>query len=170
MKLKIVFNYRFFLILLSIFLFLEGGLRLKLGLGNPVLSQIDLETGYRFQPNQKIFRFGNAIVYNQYSQRSDRILPFKPQNTLRILMVGDSVLNGGTLTDQTQTISEQLEAKMKAMGMEESLSWYADLRRFGTVPHAGFGLGFDRLLNYITGMENIRDAIPYPRVPQSAPF
>jgi len=44
------------------------------------------------------------------------------------------------------------------------------LRRYGTVPHAGFGLGFERLLNYITGLGNIRDVIPYPRTPKSAPF
>jgi asparaginyl-tRNA synthetase len=46
-----------------------------------------------------------------------------------------------------------------------ALDWYRDLRRFGTVPHGGFGLGFERLLNYVTGMENIRDAIPFPRTP-----
>ncbi|MDA7718291.1 hypothetical protein N8837_03445, partial [Pseudomonadales bacterium] len=45
-----------------------------------------------------------------------------------------------------------------------------DLRRYGTVPHAGFGLGFERLLNYVTGMDNIRDAIPFPRTPGHADF
>ena len=48
--------------------------------------------------------------------------------------------------------------------------WYLDLRRFGTVPHAGFGLGFERLIRYVTGMENIRDVIPYPRAPKLADF
>jgi asparaginyl-tRNA synthetase len=48
--------------------------------------------------------------------------------------------------------------------------WFLDLRRYGTVPHAGFGLGFERLLNYITGLTNIRDVIPYPRTPGNAPF
>ena len=48
--------------------------------------------------------------------------------------------------------------------------WYLDLRRYGTVPHSGFGLGFDRLLLYVTGMANIRDVIPYPRTPKSAEF
>lgn len=115
MQLKTVFN-RLVLVVLSIFLFLEGGLRLKLGLGNPVLSQSDVEMGYRFQPNQNITRFGNKIIYNQYSQRSDLISLPKPKNTLRILMVGDSVLNGGMLTDQAQTISERLEAKIKNTG------------------------------------------------------
>ncbi|PIR19113.1 MAG: hypothetical protein COV48_03775 [Elusimicrobia bacterium CG11_big_fil_rev_8_21_14_0_20_64_6] len=49
-------------------------------------------------------------------------------------------------------------------------SWYADLRRYGTVPHAGFGLGFERLLMYITGIENIRDVQLCPRVPGNAKF
>ena len=52
----------------------------------------------------------------------------------------------------------------------EHYNWYLDLRRYGTVPHAGFGLGFERLVNYITGMTNIRDVIPYPRVPGKAEF
>jgi asparaginyl-tRNA synthetase len=54
--------------------------------------------------------------------------------------------------------------------LREELWWYRDLRRYGTVPHAGFGLGFERLLNYVTGMENIRDVIPFPRTPGSAHF
>jgi asparaginyl-tRNA synthetase len=48
--------------------------------------------------------------------------------------------------------------------------WYLDLRRFGSVPHAGFGLGFERAVQYITGMGNIRDVIPYPRAPKLADF
>ena len=48
--------------------------------------------------------------------------------------------------------------------------WYLDLRRYGTVPHAGFGLGFDRALAFVTGMANIRDVIPFPRTPGSADF
>lgn len=48
--------------------------------------------------------------------------------------------------------------------------WYLDLRRFGSVPHAGFGLGFDRAIQYITGMQNIRDVIPYPRAAKQADF
>jgi asparaginyl-tRNA synthetase len=51
------------------------------------------------------------------------------------------------------------EMKMKP----EDYAWYLDLRRYGTVPHSGFGLGFERLIQYITGMANIRDVIPYPR-------
>ncbi len=84
-----------------------------------------------------------------------------------VLAPGVGEIIGGSQREERLDV---LAAKMEAMGLSESLSWYADLRRYGTVPHAGFGLGFERLLNYISGMENIRDAIPYPRVPQSAPF
>jgi asparaginyl-tRNA synthetase len=59
-----------------------------------------------------------------------------------------------------------LEQKMKALHLPlETYDWYLDLRRFGTVPHAGFGVGFERLLLFITGLDNIRDVIPYPRYP-----
>jgi len=64
-----------------------------------------------------------------------------------------------------------LEARIKKMGMRpEDYWWYLDLRRFGTVPHAGFGLGLERTVQFVTGMSNIRDVIPYPRVPRSAEF
>ena len=52
----------------------------------------------------------------------------------------------------------------------EELWWYLDLRRFGSVPHSGFGLGFERLVQFTTGMGNIRDVIPFPRTPQNAAF
>ncbi|BAY27292.1 asparaginyl-tRNA synthetase [Calothrix sp. NIES-2100] len=64
-----------------------------------------------------------------------------------------------------------LERRIVAQGMKpEDLWWYLDLRRFGTVPHAGFGLGFERLVQFMTGMGNIRDVIPFPRTPQNAEF
>ena len=53
---------------------------------------------------------------------------------------------------------------------EQTLWWYLDLRKFGTAVHSGFGLGFERLVLFATGMTNIRDVIPYPRTPQSAEF
>ena len=67
---------------------------------------------------------------------------------------------------------ERLDVLDERMGPElrEELWWYRDLRRYGTVPHAGFGLGFERLLTYVTGMENVRDAIPFPRTPGHATF
>ena len=52
----------------------------------------------------------------------------------------------------------------------EPLDWYVDLRRYGGVKHSGFGLGFERLIMYVTGMDNIRDVIPYPRTPKNCEF
>jgi asparaginyl-tRNA synthetase len=66
---------------------------------------------------------------------------------------------------------EVLEEKMRKTGIEpQYLRWYLDTRRWGSCPHAGFGLGFERLLMYVTGMENIRDVIPFPRTPGNARF
>jgi asparaginyl-tRNA synthetase len=66
---------------------------------------------------------------------------------------------------------DMLEERMKQTGISpENLQWYLDLRRFGSAPHAGFGLGFERLVQYITGMVNIRDVIPCPRAPKSIGF
>lgn len=66
---------------------------------------------------------------------------------------------------------EVLQARMAEQGMQaDSLDWYLDIRRWGSCPHAGFGLGFERLLMYVTGMENIRDVIPFPRTPGNARF
>jgi asparaginyl-tRNA synthetase len=64
-----------------------------------------------------------------------------------------------------------LERRIDELGMpKETLWWYLELRRYGTVPHAGFGLGFERLVQFMTGMTNIRDVIPFPRTPLSAEF
>ncbi|MFB2935436.1 SGNH/GDSL hydrolase family protein [Aerosakkonemataceae cyanobacterium BLCC-F154] len=101
---------------LAIFVGIEMILRVAFGLGNPVLVQADSFTGYRFQPNQKLLRLGKKIQYNQYSQRSEPITLKKQPTKLRILMVGDSVLNGGNPTDQSQTITELFEAKLSASG------------------------------------------------------
>ena len=66
---------------------------------------------------------------------------------------------------------EKLEARIDELGMSrKNLEWYIDTRRYGTVPHSGFGLGFERLLLFVTGMANIRDVIPFPRTPKNAEF
>ena len=66
---------------------------------------------------------------------------------------------------------EKLERRIDELGMSrKNLEWYIDTRRFGTVPHSGFGLGFERLLLFVTGMANIRDVIPFPRTPKNAEF
>ena len=61
--------------------------------------------------------------------------------------------------------------RIKDMGLNpEDYWWYLDLRRYGSVPHSGFGLGFERLVQYVTGMQNIRDVIPFPRTVKNAEF
>lgn len=85
-----------------------------------------------------------------------------------LLVPGVGEIIGGS---QREERLEKLEARMKEMGLDPaSYSWYLDLRRFGSVPHAGFGLGFERLVMYLSGMANIRDVIPFPRTPKNASF
>jgi len=84
-----------------------------------------------------------------------------------ILVPGIGEIIGGSQREERLDVLDQ---RMAEQELGEELWWYRDLRRYGTVPHAGFGLGFERLINYVTGMENIRDAIPFPRVPKSAHF
>ena len=72
---------------------------------------------------------------------------------------------------QREESYEKLKARIDELGMDTTnLWWYMDTRRFGTAPHSGFGLGFERLLLFVTGMQNIRDVIPFPRTPKSAEF
>ncbi len=85
-----------------------------------------------------------------------------------ILAPGIGEIVGGS---QREERLDKLEARMKQMHIPaEELWWYLDTRRFGTVPHAGFGLGFERMVQFVTGMGNIRDVIPFPRTPGSAEF
>ncbi len=85
-----------------------------------------------------------------------------------ILFPGIGEIVGGS---QREERLDKLETRMKEMGIPvEELSWYLDTRRFGTCPHAGFGLGFERLVLFITGMTNIRDVIPFPRTPKNCEF
>lgn len=84
-----------------------------------------------------------------------------------VLAPGIGEIIGGSQREERLDV---LDSRIANQALKDELWWYRDLRRYGTVPHAGFGLGFERLLNYITGMENIRDAIPFPRAPGSAHF
>jgi asparaginyl-tRNA synthetase len=85
-----------------------------------------------------------------------------------ILAPGIGEIVGGS---QREERLNKLTKRMNEMHIStEDLDWYLDTRRFGTVPHAGFGLGFERLVQFVTGMSNIRDVIPFPRTPKSAEF
>ena len=92
----------------------------------------------------------------------------KTVRAMDVLFPGVGEMVGGS---QREERLDKLIARMRAMDIdEEELWWYTDLRRFGTAIHSGFGLGFERLVLYTTGMSNIRDVIPYPRTPLNASF
>jgi asparaginyl-tRNA synthetase len=84
-----------------------------------------------------------------------------------ILVPGIGELVGGSQREERYSI---LEKRMQDGGIVVTdYQWYLDLRRYGTVPHSGFGLGFERLVQFVTGMHNIREVIPFPRTPGFAP-
>ena len=99
-----------------------------------------------------------------YMRRND---DGKTVAAMDVLVPGAGEIVGGS---QREERLEVLDVQLEKMGLSEQLWWYRDLRRYGTVPHSGFGLGFERLLYYITGMSNVRDLIPFPRTPKGAPF
>lgn len=92
----------------------------------------------------------------------------KTVRAMDVLFPGIGEIIGGS---QREEDYDKLIARVREMHIEEeSLWWYLDTRKFGTCPHSGFGLGFERLLMFVTGMTNIRDVIPFPRTPQNAEF
>ena len=100
-----------------------------------------------------------------YMRRND---DGKTVRAMDILFPGIGEIVGGS---QREERLEVLEKRINVMNIDvEELRWYLDLRRFGSVPHSGFGLGFERLVQFTTGMGNIRDVIPFPRTPQNAAF
>jgi asparaginyl-tRNA synthetase len=85
-----------------------------------------------------------------------------------VLAPGIGEIIGGSQREERLDV---LDAPHRRDGLPTSdYWWYRDLRRYGTVPHAGFGLGFERAVMYATGMDNIRDVIPFPRAPRQADF
>ncbi len=84
-----------------------------------------------------------------------------------VLAPGVGEIIGGSQREERLSL---LDARLAEHGQTDKLGWYRDLRRYGSVPHAGFGLGLERLLLYLTGMDNIRDVIPFPRTPKNASF
>jgi asparaginyl-tRNA synthetase len=85
-----------------------------------------------------------------------------------VLAPGIGEIIGGSQREERLGV---LDARMAQFGLDGAhYGWYRDFRRYGTVPHAGFGLGFERLVVYVCGLSNIRDAIPYPRAPGLATF
>ncbi len=103
--------------LVSLIGFAELVLRVGWGFGDPPLVQVDPDVGYLFKANQNLRRFGNRVIYNQYGLRSAPIQEWPAPGRSRILCLGNSVTNGGTLTDQSLTYPYRLEAQLSARGV-----------------------------------------------------
>jgi len=99
---------------------------------------------------------------------TDPTVPGETVAAMDVLFPGIGEVIGGSQREERYDV---LLSRIKEVGIhEEELWWYLDLRKFGGAPHAGFGLGFERIVQFITGMSNIRDVIPFPRTPKSAEF
>ena len=109
-----------------------------------------------------------AAIKSFYMRLNDDTEPGKETvRAMDILFPGIGEIVGGS---QREERYEVLLQKMRTMHIPEELFWYLDTRKFGSCPHAGFGLGFERLVLFVTGMTNIRDVIAFPRYPGSAEF
>ncbi len=137
----------------------------------PVAWGIDLQSEHERYLVEK--HFGKPVILTDYPK--DIKAFYMKQNedgkTVRAMdvlfpKIGEII--GGS---QREESFEKLTGRIKELDMDDTnLWWYVDTRRFGTAPHSGFGLGFERLLLFVTGMSNIRDVIPFPRTPKTAEF
>ena len=117
--------------------------------------------------------FNNPVIIYDYPEE---IKPFymkindngKTVRAMDVLLPKLGEIIGGSQREDDYGV---LIKRMKSKNINsEDYNWYLDLRRFGSAPHAGFGLGFERLVQFVTGIENIRDVIPFPRTPKNARF
>ena len=137
----------------------------------PVSWGIDLQTEHERFLSEK--HFGKPVfVYNYPKEIKAFYMRMNEDNktvaAVDLLVPGVGELIGGS---QREERLELLKGRIQELGMrEEDYSFYLDTRRYGTTPHAGFGLGFERLVMYVTGMQNIRDVLPFPRTTGSAEY
>jgi asparaginyl-tRNA synthetase len=136
----------------------------------PVTWGTDLQSEHERYLSEEVFKC--PLIVTDYPAS---IKPFymrlnddqKTVAAMDILVPGIGEIIGGSQREERLDV---LEARMTEAGIDlNDYSWYLDLRRYGSVPHAGFGLGFERLVQFVTGMANIREVIPFPRTPGSAP-
>ena len=132
---------------------------------------IDLQTEHERYLSEKIF---NGPVFITDYPKDIKAFYMKLNEDGKTVRAMDMLVPGiGELIGGSQREDDlaKLEKRMQEMDLNtEDYSWYLDLRRYGSVPHSGFGVGFERLVMYITGMENIRDVIPFPRTPKNCEF
>lgn len=138
---------------------------------NPVSWGIDLSSEHKRYLAEKYFK-APVVVKNYpkdikafYMRMND---DGKTVAAMDVLAPGIGEIIGGSQREERLNVLDQ---RLAEMGLnKEDYGWYRDLRRYGTVPHAGFGLGFERLIAYVTGVQNVRDVIPFPRTPRNASF
>jgi asparaginyl-tRNA synthetase len=132
---------------------------------------LDLQTEHERYLTEK--HFGSPVIIKNYPAEIKAFYmrlndDQKTVAAMDVLAPGIGEIIGGSQREERLDV---LCERLTDSGLDaENYQWYLDLRRYGSVPHAGFGLGFERLVSYITGLQNIRDAIPYPRVPGKAEF
>ena len=137
----------------------------------PVSWGVDLQSEHERYLTEK--RIGRPVIVTDYPRgiKSFYMRLNDDNKTVRamdVLAPGIGEIIGGS---QREERGDVLRQRMQETGLrEEDYYWYLDLRRYGTVPHAGFGLGFERTVQFITGVSNIRDVIPFPRTPKNAEF
>jgi asparaginyl-tRNA synthetase len=137
----------------------------------PVFWGCDLQTEHERFLTEQIFK--KPVFVTDYPKEIKAFyMRMNPDNktvaAMDLLAPGVGEIIGGS---QREERLEALEARIAELGLDKTAyEWYLDLRRFGGARHAGFGLGFERLLMYMTGVQNIRDVIPFPRVPGWAEF
>jgi len=137
----------------------------------PVTWGIDLQSEHERYLTEKVIK-GPVAVINYPKDIKAFYMRLNPDGktvaAMDVLAPGIGEIIGGS---QREERLDHLDNRITAMGLSPGdYGWYRDLRRYGTVPHAGFGLGFERAIQYATGIENIRDVIPYPRAPRQAEF
>jgi asparaginyl-tRNA synthetase len=138
---------------------------------NPVSWGVDLNSEHERYLAEEHFN-GPVVLQNYpkdiksfYMRLND---DGKTVAAMDILAPGIGEIIGGSQREERLDV---LDSRLEEMGLAiNDYSWYRDLRRYGTVPHSGFGLGFERLVAYATGMQNVRDVIPFPRTPNNAAF
>lgn len=132
---------------------------------------MDLQTEHERYLTEKVFRTPVFVVDYPKEIKAFYMRQNRDKRTVAamdLLVPGVGEIIGGS---QREERLPELMMRIEEMGLnKDDYWWYTDLRRFGTAPHSGFGLGFERLLMYITGMANIRDVIPFPRTPKNADF
>ena len=137
----------------------------------PVSWGVDLQTEHERYLSEKIF--GKPVFVTDYPKEI-KAFYMKQNNDGKTVAAADLLAPGiGEIIggSQREDDFEKLSVRIKELGLsEKDYWWYMDLRRYGSCVHSGFGLGFERLMMYITGMQNIRDVLPFPRTPKNCEF